>query len=41
MPPTVDALDAEARELIEETRADPAGQLAFRMDAEGRYGSRG
>lgn len=34
--PSSDALDAEARELVEETRAHPAGQFALRMYAEHR-----
>jgi len=34
--PSIDALDAEARELVEETRAHPAGQFALRMYAEER-----
>lgn len=31
--PSIDALDMEARELVEETRAHPAGQFALRMYA--------
>lgn len=34
--PSVDALDAEARDLVEEMRAHPAGQFALRMFAEER-----
>ncbi len=34
--PSIDALDGEARELVEETRAHPAGQFALRMYAEER-----
>lgn len=35
--PSIDALDEEARELIEETRAHPAGRFALRMFAEERH----
>jgi len=35
--PSIEALDAEARELVEETRAHPAGQFALRMFAEERH----
>lgn len=35
--PSVDELDAEARELVEEMRAHPAGQFALRMYAEERH----
>ena len=34
--PSIDALDAEARDLVEENRAHPAGQFALRMFAEER-----
>jgi glutathione S-transferase len=34
--PSLDDLDAEARELVEETRSHPAGQFALRMFAEER-----
>jgi len=37
--PSIEALDAEARELVEETRAHPAGQFALRMFAEERHRS--
>jgi len=35
--PSIEALDAEARELVEETRAHPAGQFALHMFAEERH----
>lgn len=35
--PSFDVLDAEARELVEEIRAHPAGQFALRMYAEERH----
>jgi hypothetical protein len=34
--PSVEALDTEGRELVEEMRAHPAGQFASRMYAEER-----
>ena len=34
--PSIEALDAEARDLVEEMRAHPAGQFALRMFAEER-----
>lgn len=37
--PSLEALDAEGRELVEEMRAHPAGQFALRMYAEERRGS--
>lgn len=35
--PALDTLDAEARELVEQTRAHPAGRFALRMFAEQRH----
>jgi glutathione S-transferase len=35
--PSFEVLDAEARELVEEIRAHPAGQFALRMYAEERH----
>ena len=37
--PSLEALDAEGRELVEEMRAHPAGQFALRMYAEERRGT--
>jgi hypothetical protein len=35
--PPIDGLDQEARALVDETRAHPAGQFALRMFAEERH----